>query len=126
MGIKAKIIASIVVIGIVAFASMFIWSIMEPISYTYYGQEEFETMEEMQEFQSDLVNKSQELDASVMSFDLTVMSPPKVTFAVRSRLNTFPYGSLSSHLWILKVFQIGGALCALVATFLTLWNIWKE
>ena len=93
--------------------------------HTFVGHQEFATMKDMHAFQSDLVSKVKEAGGYVQSFDLVVLSPPKVTFMVYvPSTYEFEYGKQFMSLLATNIVQGVLLIVFMTVTILLNWRIW--
>lgn len=89
---------------------------MGAIPHRFIGDIEFNSVEEMQIFQSELITEAKAVGASVESFDLSVSSPPKVHYIVFNPSGLeFKYGEPIMTLIPATIMQIMTGLVILAA-----------
>ena len=59
---------------------------------TYAGSREFSSIEELYKFQDIVIEEVRNREASLLSFDISILSPPKVYFKVYSPHSPFSHG----------------------------------
>ena len=62
-------------------------------THEFAGEQSFSTLEDAQQFQTTVVNATKSAGGDVISFDLSVMSPPKVSYYLYvPNVTSFTYG----------------------------------
>jgi hypothetical protein len=88
-----KIFISIICVGVIMAVILDGVTTLNKLSNTFRGEAKFSTIEEMQQYQSEVVAKVKEANGVVNSFDLTIQSPPKVKYELYIPNTTeFEYG----------------------------------
>lgn len=71
-------------------------------SQTYIGSETFETFDEAQKFQAEVVKTAEEVGGKIISMDLSIKSPPVITYRIFIPAgNAFDHGEI-----IIKKYQV--------------------
>lgn len=90
------IIGSAIAITLGLYAAFTAFSEPSKWEHTFVGNEKFETIEQAITFQTDFIEKAQEIDNSVFSAEISKYSPPKINFSIYAPdLKSFPLGELS-------------------------------
>ena len=122
-----KIITSVVITIMILFAILFVIGNLGAMSHKFTGNETFATFEDAQQFQTELVNEAERVEASVESFDLSIMSPPKVFYQVYMPTpEEFKYGERLLSVVSVSIAQILFTFAFLAACVLLNIDIWRS
>ncbi len=109
---------SIILVGSFTLVAMFtVIGVIGTIPHRFIGEREFTTLEEMQAFQTEIVNEAINQEASVESFNLVIKSPPRVHYVVYTPKLEFKYGKPICGVFLATILQFSmGFTMAVVST----------
>lgn len=79
---KTKIVCGVVCTLLCIFAIWLIMDASERNPRVFVGRETFDTLEAAQQFQFQLVEAAEEVDASILSIDMSMVSPLRITYSI--------------------------------------------
>lgn len=123
---KGRIIASVIVIILVAVATLWAWYVGMSDTYTWVGTEEFNTYEEAENYQNNVALEAQRVGAKFKS-TLSVQSPPVLSFWVSlPELKDFAYGKVkmeeNTYNQSALTFGAGIAVFIIMVIWITDWD----
>lgn len=90
-------------------------------THSFSGERTFTTLEEVQKFQVDVITATKEAGGSVESFNLTVLSPPRVSYLLYiPNVTSFTYGEEVKTTREAKNDKFAAGILAILVSFGTL------
>jgi hypothetical protein len=120
---KGTIIIGIIVTVVVVLLGLATIGLFSTLPYTFSGTETFDTFAEAQQFQSEFVAEAERVGAAVLSFDLSITSPPKVKFqAAMPNKEEFKYGGRAAS-FTFSYSAIAGLAAIFLGLLVTYWYL---